>query len=169
MVSWLDAAIREHRSFELGELRVDLAADGWNVCGPRTTGESAERCIETSDSEALRRHVQFDDAGRYRPLTGARSLPGGWHVQAADDTSLRTVLDVVYPLATHHITQEAAGSLWVVELEVVLERQSGRYANADRLRRSGPLAGGTGRRLRAVRSRAGLDRHRPGRRTGNER
>lgn len=137
MVSWLDAAIRERRGFELGELRVEPVADGWEIRGPRSERDSPGCRIAATDTETLRRHVQCDDAGHYRPLTGSRSLPSGWHAMATDDSALRTALDVVYPLAAHHIGQATAGTLRVVGLDAVLERQSGRYASAATLSKTG--------------------------------
>lgn len=137
MVSWLDAAISEHCGFELGELQVEWLGDGWDVRGPNVAGESTACSLDASDLEAIRRRVQCDETGYYRPLTGARSLPGGWRVEAHDESSLRALFDVVYPLAAQHIAQESAGSLQVVGLDAVLERQSGRYAKAATLSESG--------------------------------
>ncbi len=107
----------------LGELRIE--AD--RVCGPGTP------TVELPpDPDAIRRHVRFDGAGRYRPLPGARGLRSGWYVRAAACTAA-DIVEVVYPLALVHRQQAAAGSLRVVPLDAVLARQSGRYESAAAL------------------------------------
>lgn len=82
--------------------------------------------------EALFEHVRRDNLGRYRPLSGARTLPGGWEFRG-EQSALREAVDVVYPLARIHVEQFANGTLRVVPLDDVLMRQSGRYEDASGL------------------------------------
>ncbi len=132
MVSWLDRATSEHRGFELGELVVEPRGTGWEVRGPRAG--AAETCeLDASNLESIRQRVLCDDGGRYRPLSGAPSLPGGLQFTAADAVELRAAIEVIYPLATHHIAAESEGQLRMTTLDNVLERQSGRYAKAAKL------------------------------------
>ncbi|WBL36794.1 DR2241 family protein [Tepidiforma flava] len=112
----------------LGELRIDPG----RVCGP---GEPA--CELPPDAEAIRRRVRFDAAGRYRPLSGARSLPPGWFVPLDGRIAAEDVVEAVYPLALVHRAQAEAGTLRVVPLDQALDRQSGRYEPARQLSERG--------------------------------
>lgn len=85
------------------------------------------------DGTILREWVAEDGHGRYRPLSGYRSLRRGWMVVCDDRLSVEEALDVVYPLARQHRAQLEAGTLRTVPLEETLGRQSGRYENAGQL------------------------------------
>lgn len=85
------------------------------------------------EAAALREWVASDDRGRYRPLSGYRSLRRGWVVECDEDFTVETALDIVYPLARQHRAQHAAGALRTVPLGETLARQSGRYETAGRL------------------------------------
>lgn len=89
------------------------------------------------DPEAIRTHLRFDDAGRYRPLSGARGMPSGWFVRLEPGLTPDDVLEAAYPLAAVHRRQAAAGTLRVVPLEDVLRRQSGRYQETAALTTAG--------------------------------
>jgi sirohydrochlorin cobaltochelatase len=115
--------------FSFGELRISYEAGMAVVAGPEGVGEASD--VEGSPA-ALRRHVRFDDYGRYRPLAGARSLPHGWRARCRT-VELPFLLDEIYPLALRHSEQWAAGTLRVVPLDDVLTRQTGRYAVAAEL------------------------------------
>lgn len=112
----------------IGELRID--AD--RVCGPGTPAVELP-----PDPEVIRRYVRFDDAGRYRPLPGARGLRSGWYVRTTATCTAVDIVEAVYPLALVHRQQAAAGSLRVVPLDAALARQSGRYESAASLSHRG--------------------------------
>lgn len=113
-----------------GELRVTEDAGGTVLHGPRRRGPEIE--VE-SNEHALREHVRFDQHGRYRPLSGARSLRGGWRVACGTDFPLDEALETVYPLALTHRRQFDTGALELVPLKRVLQRQAGRYEVAGGL------------------------------------
>lgn len=113
-----------------GELRITEDAGGTVLHGPRRRGPEIE--VEPNE-HALREHVRSDQHGRYRPLTGARSLRGGWRVACGPDFPLEEALEAVYPLAVTHRRQFEAGTLELVSLESVLRRQAGRYEVAGGL------------------------------------
>lgn len=136
MTSWLNTAIAGHWTFELGELTIQPRDAGWQLGVP---GDQ-ERVCGASQSSELRQFVMSEDSGRYRPLTGARSLPTGWTTHVPDGSALREAIDAIYPLATAHIAQEAAGELRIVTLDEVLVRQSGRYESAAKLSSEGRQA-----------------------------
>ncbi|HEY0790012.1 MAG TPA: DR2241 family protein [Chthoniobacterales bacterium] len=77
--------------------------------------------------EELRDLVRYDEAGRYRPLKGAPTLPRGWIFTAGDARALQQALDFVYPGATASWAAQQHGELRVVDLRVTLNRQTGMY------------------------------------------
>lgn len=105
-------------------------------------GEGAE--VPFTSLDELRVWVRTDATGRYRPLSGARTLKAGWRFEFADPAFGAAAVETVYPLATIHQRQLAAGDLRIVSLEDVLARQSGRYEDSSSL----PAAG----RVRAFRT-----------------
>lgn len=85
----------------------------------------------------LLEHTRTDGAGRYRPLTGARTLKRGWRVEATTVEAIEAAIETVYPLARTHQRQRAEGTLRVVGLDEVLARQSGRYEGSSALSERG--------------------------------
>lgn len=134
-------------TWRVGQLRIDVVG-GDAVIQPEETGgphpptpspamqEKGSRTESVRSvawpGEELREFVRFDERGRYRPLSGAKTLPGGWRVQC-DAREVDAVVDMVYPLATVHTREWMSGDLRVVSLEDVLVRQTGRYAVAAEL------------------------------------
>lgn len=116
----------------IGELTIVEEAGRILVRGP-----GSPELTLPPEEEALRRHLRSDSAGRYRPLSGARTLPGGWQVETGPALPLERVIEVVYPLAVAHIRLHARGELRAVSLDDVLGRQSGRYEGAGRLSSTG--------------------------------
>lgn len=114
------------RSF--GELEIVATPGGTTVGVP---GEPVRGLESTADAVAT--FVRHGDDGRYRPLSGARTLPGGWEVTVTDEFPLDAALEAVYPLATVHQHLFAEGRLEIVSIEEVLARQSGRYESSSAL------------------------------------
>ena len=126
-------AIAAGRSFAFGEIDVAFGEGRVTLTGPRAG--SAPRVIEAT-VEALREHVRFDDRGRYRPLSGARTMPGGWRAVLPARLA-GAALDAVYPLAMLHQAQAAAGRLRVVPFAETAARQRGRERAAGELDAAG--------------------------------
>lgn len=102
--------------------------------GGRVVGVPGEPLRELEpDAATLAAFVRIDGHGRYRPLSGAKTLPSGWQARTGASLPLEEVLEAVYPLALVHRRQLAEGTLRVVGLDDVLNRQSGRYAGTSRL------------------------------------
>ena len=131
------AAIAERRAVALGEVRLTFAANRAVLSGPEC-GDGEMPALDPTP-EAIRQHVRFDDSGRYRPLSGARTLPSNWRV-TVPTSDVEAALETIYPHALRHQRQEALGQLRVVPLEAVIARQRGRYRSAAEL-------GPDGRRL----------------------
>ena len=121
-------AIPDH----LGQLTVDRHGDAPILRGP---GDPSITLPPSED--ALRRHTRLDDSGRYRPLSGARTLAAGWQVETGEALPLERAIEAVYPLALTHLRLHAEGELPLVTLDDVLSRQTGRYEHAARLSHSG--------------------------------
>ncbi|MGH2632022.1 MAG: DR2241 family protein [Tepidiformaceae bacterium] len=119
--------VEQAETFSLGQVGVRLEGNLAVIAGPGT-----ERREVPGTPEALREAVRLDDLGRYRPLSGATSMPRGWwaRISVAD---LAAALEAVYPLALDHMAAAEAGGLRIVPLADVLERQSGRYSVAAEL------------------------------------
>jgi sirohydrochlorin cobaltochelatase len=130
LVSWLERAIKAREPFTIGQVRVEPLRTGWRLLGQGDGGR-------TVDPAELASFVRHDAAGRYRPLSGARTLPAGWQVTAADDAGLLKAIEALYPLATRHVEMDASGELRTVPLAAVLERQSGRYRASAELSDAG--------------------------------
>ena len=128
-MNWLDRALAAPDAFVVGEVTVGREGDSFVVNGPGTTG----RADRPGGGGELRDRIRTDRFGRYRPLSGARTMPGDWEVPCANQAELVDTLDVIYPLAVRHIEQAASGTLRVTTIEAVLERQSGRYEAANGL------------------------------------
>ena len=111
-----------------GQLRIRQTENGTAVGVP---GELV-RGLE-STAEAVAEFVRTDDGGRYRPLSGAKTLPTAWEATIGDSLTLDDALEAVYPLSTVHQQQLDSGTLRVVTLEEVFARQSGRYEETARL------------------------------------
>jgi len=60
-------------------------------------------------------------------------MPSGWRVECDEQFRSQNVIAVVYPQFQEHIAQQLDGTLRIVPLEDVLQRQSGRYAVAKDL------------------------------------
>jgi sirohydrochlorin cobaltochelatase len=121
------------RSFVLGEVEVVCGDDA--VIIRRVRDATGAKAL-LPDLDATREFVRTDSLGRYRPLPGARTLPGGWEVRCKPE-GVDAVLDEIYPLARTHMRQWGNGELRLVSLDEVLDRQSGRYAVAAKLDEAG--------------------------------
>lgn len=116
--------------YTLGQLHIEFDGGTPVVHGP--AGSRDEQAVEARE-DALREWVREDASGRYRPLPTARTMRPGWYMRCADGFSLGDALGVVYPLAERHQRQLAEGSLRIVSLQEVFDRQSGRYRTAGKL------------------------------------
>ena len=118
----------------LGELTITLSLDEALLEGP---GERTRDTRIEATPEALREWARFDARGRFRPLSGERTLRPDWHARFASLDSLTAGVEAIYPLAFEHIEEAAEGRLRVVSLDDVLQRQSGRYESASALSEGG--------------------------------
>lgn len=126
-------AIAARRDFTLGEVAVVFRDGQVELSGPRSGTDAREI---TSTVEALREHVRADDHGRYRPLSGARTMPGNWRVSLPANLA-EAAMEAIYPQALLHQRQAAQGTLHVVPLDEVVARQRGRYRIAGELEAEG--------------------------------
>lgn len=126
-------AIAARRDFTLGEVAMAFRGGRVELSGPRSGADAHEL---TGTVEALRAHVRLNEHGRYRPLSGARTMPGNWRV-SLPATLAEAAMDAIYPQALLHQQQAAQGTLHVVPLDEVVARQRGRYRIAGELDEEG--------------------------------
>jgi sirohydrochlorin cobaltochelatase len=119
---------------QLGQLTIRIGEDDIAIEGP-ATGQ-APRAVP-GDPASLRRWIRFDDAGRYRPLSGARSMRANWQADLPSIAAMDAAIEAVYPLALEHLAAASEGRLRIVGLDEVLSRQSGRYQVAAGLGTAG--------------------------------
>lgn len=122
-------AIAARRDFTFGELAVAFRVGQVEIRGPRSGPDASELAGRV---EALREHVRSDDCARYRPLSGARTMPGNWRVFLPEMLT-EAAIDAIYPQALLHQRQAAEGTLRVTPFEEVVARQQGRYRIAGEL------------------------------------
>lgn len=120
----------------LGELTILLRDDRIELFGPFSGPDSPE---VPGTRQGLRDLARTDEFGRYRPLTGARSLRRGWRTHFGTLAEFSDAVSEVYPLALEHNAQWEAMALRVVPLDQVLQRQTSRYAGAKELDEHGRL------------------------------
>jgi sirohydrochlorin cobaltochelatase len=127
-----DVAELEHRlragEVRLGEVTVTRREGRIHLQGPGPAARPAPAAMAE-----FRAFIRQDEQGRYRPLSGARTLRHGWRLACASVEDAVQYLDAVYPLALRHAAQERAGTLRVVTAAETLGRQSGNYAAAGSL------------------------------------
>lgn len=123
---------------ELGELSIHFGADTVVIQGPNTDPATAVEVPPSPD--ALREWTRVDDEGRYRPLTTARGMRGGWFARFDTLDAFAEGVEAIYPLAQEQIAAWAGGALRIVGLDDVLGRQSGRYHVAASLDQKGRTA-----------------------------
>lgn len=112
----------------LGQLTISDDAVG-------VPGDGEPHVIASADE--LFEYTRTDALGRYRPLTGAKTLRAGWRAPVSRALTAEQVIETVYPLALVHRRQLAEGTLRVVGLDEVLSRQSGRYEETAGLSEEG--------------------------------
>lgn len=113
----------------IGELEL---FDEWSIGIRRARTDAQLRTID-----GVADFVRTDDRGRYRPLSGARTMPRGWLYAARSGEERDAAIEGVYPLAAVHARQFKQGVLRVVSLDEVLSRQSGRYERTSGLSAAG--------------------------------
>ena len=107
--------------------------DRVEISGLRT---GASPVVLEGTIEALREHVRLDEHGRYRPLSGARTMPGNWRI-SLPESLLEAAIEAIYPQALLHREQATGGMLRIVTFEEMVGRQRGRYRVAGELGEEG--------------------------------
>ena len=88
--------------------------------------------LETLDGPRdLRARVRRDDRGRYRPLSGARTLPTGWRLADLGPAERFLAVRFAYPESVADWWNGRRGTLDLVDFEETVARQTGIYADLD--------------------------------------
>lgn len=116
-----------------GELRVDVGLAGGDGKRVYEVRHEDDRDASLSDLEVYddplpaRELVKQDDAGRYRPLSTAPSLPHGFAFVGLDSTEVVETIDFVYPATVANWHREQNGELDITHYRETAERQTGIY------------------------------------------
>lgn len=117
------------------QFRIHRDEQGLIFCPLAHNGDPAQGDQIGLDQVAER--LRLDDFGRYRPLSGALTVPTGWYARFEQREQVERILEDVYPLGPTHWLQWDDNTLRVVHLDEVLDRQQGRYAVARELSHDG--------------------------------
>jgi hypothetical protein len=133
----IEERIQAREAFAFGELSIAFEGDGAVIAVPalapgRAPNAPGQGSVLPSLRQVVREWTRVDDAGRYRPLPGAKTMRTGWQARC-EPGEVMALLDEVYPLAERHTEQYGRGALRVVAMDEVLERQTGRYKVAAEL------------------------------------
>ena len=125
-------ALQSGRDREWGQLRITVRLDD--------TGDRAYAIRHADDAEAaaedLTAHQDpldareigtYDEAGRYRPLRTAPSLPTGWRFPDLDAHGIYEAVEAVYPATVANWHREREGELDVDHWREAAARQTGIY------------------------------------------
>jgi hypothetical protein len=118
-----------------GELAITavLGEDGRRRYDVRHEDDVGEDVDAYTDPLEARHLVKHDDAGRYRPLSTAPTLPHGWAFVDLDGSDLVQTVEYVYPATVANWHRERTGDLDVTNWDEAAERQSGIYQIVEQL------------------------------------
>jgi sirohydrochlorin cobaltochelatase len=128
LAKWVAAGLQR-----IGQISITARKDG---AFSLTHREDAARDDFTAYSRAedAAEIARFDDAGKYRPLKTAPNLRHGWRLMIGDVSGLRLALDLFYPGRLAAFLAWENGTLETTTLRQTLDRQSGMYRAAARIR-----------------------------------
>jgi len=126
------AALHDGVSREWGQLRIGarLTDDGRreyelrHVDDAEESGENLESHTDPLDARELKKQ---DADGRYRPLSTAPTLAGGWIFPALGPADLVRAVDAFYPATVANWHREREGDLDVTHWHETVGRQTGIY------------------------------------------
>lgn len=116
-----------------GELSIDITDGGFLIRHRADANLPSESLASVDGPSTLRERVRHDDDGRYRPLSGAETLPTGWELAGLDTTGLVRAVRAVYPGSIAHWYRDRSDQLVVTDFRETVDRQTGIYADLDRL------------------------------------
>lgn len=129
-LDWVDAGTG---SREWGQLSIRADPNGFELRHRADDGRARSSLTALDDPATLRDHVRHDDRGRYRPLSGAQTLPTGWVLAGVDGEAFVRAVEFVYPDSVARWHRERRGRLSTTPFEDTVDRQTGFYADLDDL------------------------------------
>lgn len=124
-LAWVEAGDGRRR---WGELAIDRGRGGFELRHADDARVDCDQLQRVDDRSALRRRVRRDDRGRYRPLSGERSLPAGWVVDGLDGEGLVRAVRAVYPGSVADWYHSRTDGLSTTPFRETAARQTGEYA-----------------------------------------
>jgi len=117
----------------IGELEFMKTANGYRLYHKADKGSLLGAKVLRFPEEA-RKLARYDRKGAYRPLKGAPTLPSGWVLELPNLEELKRALDYLYPGATATWQAFMEKKAAAVSLRQTLDRQTGMYRVARKLR-----------------------------------
>jgi len=119
-----------------GQLVIDHGPSGFEVRHRADASIDRDRLVLLDGTRALRARVRHDEGGRYRPLSGERSLPSGWILEGLDERGLHRAVRVVYPGSVADWFHGREGALAPTSFRDTAARQTGEYADLHDVNRA---------------------------------
>lgn len=119
-----------------GELLISLQETGaeetrYTVCHYADRDRPVGALDVIDDLWTIRETSRSDDTGRFRPLSGARTLPTGWVVDDLTIDDLARTIEIIYPASIVNWYRERQGRLDITPFDTVSERHTGRFGSLD--------------------------------------
>jgi sirohydrochlorin cobaltochelatase len=116
----------------IGQIAIQKLDDGGLALSHRDDETRNDLKLFHSAEDAIE-IARYDDAGNYRPLKTAPTLPHGWRLELATLDALRHALDYFYPGRLAVFAAWKSGQLQTTPLRKTLDRQSGMYRVAAKI------------------------------------
>lgn len=110
---------------QVGQVQIRAISGGWEL--RHVDDAAAEGLKPYAGAEAARALANFDEAGAFRPLKTAPTLPRGWVLRIDTAGELRLALNYFYPAMIGCAVSHERGELKVLPLRETLARQTGMY------------------------------------------
>ncbi|HEV2843133.1 MAG TPA: DR2241 family protein [Chthoniobacterales bacterium] len=128
LAKWLAAGLRS-----IGQISIEVRDDG-SFALAHHEDAARQDLVPYAEAEDAAELARFDDAGNYRPLKTAPNLRHGWRLVLPDPSALRLALDLFYPGRLATFLAWEAGALVTTPLRATLDRQTGMYRSAAKIR-----------------------------------
>ncbi len=128
LANWVAVGLRR-----IGQIQITIEKDaGFSLAHREDAARNDLTAYARADDAA--EIARFDDAGKYRPLKTAPNLRHGWQHIVSDLAGLRLALDLFYPGRLTAFFAWENGMLETTSLRETLERQTGMYRTAAKIR-----------------------------------
>jgi len=125
--------VRGDNPFGWGELVITEGDDGFRVRHEDDAGTPPSELVGYEEPHEAEGIARYDDEGGYRPTKSETTLPTGWLFTSLDAEGLAEVIRRFYPASIENSYLDERDELDVTHWDETAARQTGRYAEVDRL------------------------------------